>query len=473
MQINEKASSKVFRVCVIASLGGLLFGLDQGFINGSLEFIQKTFGWNTAQGESFASIILVGAIIGAFCSGFISKTIGRKNTLLLAALFFFVFTLWGSVTDSWLVLYMTRVCLGLAVGSASFVVPLYLSEIAPARLRGGYVSLYQFSITIGIFAIYVSNTFIGRMQLDIAPWRVMLGIISIPAAVMFMGIISIPKTPRWLMLKGREAQAHDVLMQTRETKSAALEELDDIRESLQHDAGTPALSAMSMLGQSYFVRIIVLGILLQMLQQLSGINCVIYYSTVIFKKAGFADPGVASVICGLVNMLTTLIAIFFCDKWGRKPIMYLGLTLMITTLLLLGMEFMRIEQGMPVHHLGQTVILGSCLVYLLAFGFSLGPLIWVICAEIFPLEARDFGVTVTTMANWIGNYFVVRFSLSIMDTWGGSVLFFIFAFFCLLGLGLIGFYTPETRGVSLEKLEKNLKEGKKLKDIGASKVNFA
>ncbi len=469
MGANTKAKSKVFRVCIIASLGGLLFGLDQGFINGSLGFIQKTFHWTTAQGESFASIILIGAIIGAFCSGFISKAIGRKNTLLLAALFFSVFTLWGAGTHSSTVLHVTRVCLGLAVGCASFVVPLYLSEIAPAKLRGGYISLYQFTITIGIFAIYVSNTLIGKVHTGSDPWRLMLGVICIPAAVMLLFVWRIPKSPRWLMLKGREKEAEAVLKKTRETNLEAQEELTDIKESLKQENGVNKTGVVAMLGKSYFAKIMMLGILLQLLQQLSGINCVIYYSTIIFQKAGFSNPSVATVVCGLVNMLTTLIAIFFCDRWGRKPIIYMGLALMFMTLVLLGTEFLRIESGMQMHHLGQTMIIGSCLVYLLAFGFSLGPLIWVICAEIFPLEARDFGVTVTTMANWIGNFFVVRFSLSIMEKWGGSTLFFVFAFFCLLGFVLIGLYTPETKGISLEELEINLKKGVKLKDLGLFK----
>ena len=472
MEANTKAKSKVLWVCVIASLGGLLFGLDQGFINGSLGFIQKTFHWTTAQGESFASIILIGAIIGAFLSGFISKAIGRKNTLLLAAIFFSVFTLWGSVTDSSWVLHFTRVCLGLAVGCASFVVPLYLSEIAPAKVRGGYISLYQFSITIGIFSIYVSNTLISKIQTGSDPWRLMLGIICIPAIVMLFCVLTIPKSPRWLMLKGREKEAEEVLFKTRGTESEVNKELAAIRESLKQEEGVKKTSAIAMLGKSYFAKIIMLGILLQLLQQLSGINCVIYYSTIIFQKAGFSNPSVATVVCGLVNMLTTLIAIFFCDKWGRKPIIYLGLALMFVTLVLLGTEFIMLEGGESIHSLGQTVILGSCLVYLLAFGFSLGPLIWVICAEIFPLEARDFGVTVTTMANWIGNFFVVRFSLSIMEKWGGSTLFFFFAVFCLLGFVLIGLYTPETKGISLEELEINLKKGEKLRNLGFLKAGI-
>lgn len=463
---NANAKKRVFWICVFASLGGLLFGLDQGFINGSLVYIQRTFQWTTSQCESFASIILVGAIIGAFCSGFISKAIGRKKTLLLAALFFTIFTLWGSRTSSVSILYFTRVCLGLAVGCASFVVPLYLSEIAPAKYRGGFISLYQFTITIGIFLIYVSNTGIGMVSKAQDPWRMMLGIIAIPAVIMLILVLTIPETPRWLMLKKREKDAKDVLSLIRETKTEINDEVTEIKKSLEIDKDTQKLGAMAMLGRKYFLKIILLGIFLQLLQQFSGINCVIYYSGQIFEKAGFANPMIATVVCGLVNMLTTLIAIFFCDKWGRKPIIYLGLALMFITLVLLGIEFMRIENGIQINTLGKTVVLGSCLTYLLAFGFSLGPLIWVICAEVFPLEGRDFGMTVTTMANWIGNFIVVRFSLSIMESWGVSELFFIFAVFCLSGMILIGMFTPETKGVTLEEIEINLKTGVKFKDLG-------
>ena len=463
---NANAKKKVFWICIFASLGGLLFGLDQGFINGSLTFIQRTFQWSTSQGESFASVILVGAIIGAFCSGFISKTIGRKKTLLIAAIFFTVFTLWGSCTSSVSILYFTRVCLGLAVGCASFVVPLYLSEIAPAKDRGGFISLYQFTITIGIFLIYVSNTGIGIVSKAHDPWRIMLGIIAIPAVIMLILVLTIPETPRWLMLKKREKDAKDVLSLIRETENEINKEVIEIKESLGDDKDTQRHGAMAMLGENYFLKIILLGIFLQLLQQFSGINCVIYYSGQIFEKAGFDNPMIATVVCGLVNMLTTLIAIFYCDKWGRKPIIYVGLGLMFFTLVVLGIEFLRIESGIQLYTLGKIVVLGSCLTYLLAFGFSLGPLIWVICAEIFPLEGRDFGMTVTTMANWSCNFIVVRFSLSIMESWGGSTLFFIFAVFCLAGLILIGMFTPETKGVTLEEIEINLKNGVKFKDLG-------
>ncbi|MCF7790356.1 MAG: sugar porter family MFS transporter [Victivallales bacterium] len=471
MEVNVKAKSKVFWICVFASLGGLLFGLDQGFINGSLKFIRDTFNWTTSQGESFASIILLGAVTGAFLSGFISKAIGRKNTLILASVFFTVFTLWGSVTDSEVILYITRVCLGLAVGSASFVVPLYISEIAPPKTRGGYVSLYQFTITIGIFLIYVSNTAIAHSSAASDPWRIMLGIIAIPAVIMFILILTIPKTPKWLMLKGRKDKAKEVLSNIRETEESVDLEIKEMNQTLQYDKGGKKIGAMSLLSKSFFLKILLLGVLLQLLQQLSGINCVIYYSGQIFAKAGFHSPMVSTIICGLVNMLTTLIAIFFCDKWGRKPIIYLGLALMFVTLIIIGLEFVRIESGIHLNTLGKTAVLSCCLVYLLAFGFSLGPLIWVLCAEIFPLEGRDFGLTVTTMTNWIGNFIVVRFSLSVMESYGGSTLFFIFAAFCLLGFILIGLFTPETKGISLEEIELNLKKGIRLRNLGNIKFD--
>jgi SP family galactose:H+ symporter-like MFS transporter len=466
MEMDKNVKKRVFLVCISASLGGLLFGLDQGFINGSLQYIQKTFQWNTAQSESFASIILIGAIIGAFSSGFLSKSIGRKRTLLVAAAFFTIFTLGGATTSSVGFLYFTRICIGLAVGCASFVVPLYISEISPPQYRGGLISLYQFTITIGIFLIYVSNTGIAMASTSSEPWRMMLGIIAVPAFIMVILVMKIPRTPRWLMLKGRVDEARSVLSELRGTEFDITREIDQIKENLASNKDNRSGGGIALLQQSYFIKIILLGILLQLLQQFSGINCVIYYSGQIFEKAGFSNPMVATVVCGLVNMLTTLIAIFYCDKWGRKPIIYVGLAVMSVTLVLLGIEFVRIEHGMPLHTLGETVVLGSCLVYLLAFGFSLGPLIWVICAEIFPLEGRDFGMTVTTMANWIGNFIVVRFSLTIMEAWGGSSLFFLFSVFCLLGFVLMYQFTPETKGVTLEQIEINLKNEVRFKDLG-------
>ncbi len=458
--MNSKAIKTVKLACVFAGLGGLLFGLDQGFINGSLGYIREEMHLSLTQGESFASIMLIGCIIGVFCSGWVSRNIGRKRTLILAALFFALFTFLGSITHNVVVLFGTRFALGLAVGCASFVVPLYLSEIAPTKMRGGFIAMYQFMITVGIFLIFLSNSIIAAY---LESWRLMLGIIAVPALVMFFGVIVIPKSPRWLMLKGKEDEAEKVLKSTRETDEEVAFELKEIRESI---ASEKKQSGWLMLRKSYFLKVLALGILLMLLQQFSGINSVIYYSGEIFKKAGFTNPNIGTVVMGLINVFVTIIAIKYVDKWGRKPILYFGLTVMTIMLIIIGVLFRVQESGIELNSIFKSTLLVACLVYVASFAVSLGPIMWIICAEIFPLEGRDFGVTATTAACWIGCTIVVQFSLSIMHSFGGAVLFFVFAVCCILGFFLIKFFTPETKGISLEEIEINLKNGTKLKDIG-------
>ena len=453
----------IYTVCIIASLGGLLFGLDQGYINGSLALIKQDFGWNTMQGETFASIMLLGCIFGAIASGWIAHVLGRKRTLLLAALFFTLFTLAGALTSSMFILFSSRFCIGLAVGCASFCVPLYLSEIAPTALRGGFISMYQLMITVGIFMIYVSNSFIAHF---FGSWRLMLAVIAVPAVIMLITVFFIPKTPRWLMLKGRQSRALEVLQKTRFDKDEVEDELSAIKESLnqQDDNGF-----WQLISKGYFVKVLALGVFLQLLQQLSGINCVIYYSSSIFESAGFNNPAVGTIIIGLVNVLATVIAVKYVDKWGRKPILFFGLATMAVTLVIIGTVFHIRAVLPPEGHLGKVdefIMLISTVVYVMAFAVSLGPIIWVICAEIFPLRARDAGITITTLTNWTGAYLVVQFSMSIMENYGGSILFFIFALCCVGGFFLVGLFTPETKGVSLEKLEMDLKNGRILRQLG-------
>ena len=458
---KTNARKIVVRACIFAGLGGLLFGMDQGFINGSLNFIRDDMHLSLTQGESFASIMLIGCIVGVFLSGWVSRSIGRKKTLILAALFFALFTFLGSITHSVFFLFATRFALGLAVGCASFVVPLYLSEIAPTKMRGGFIAMYQFMITVGIFLIFLSNSVIGAY---LESWRLMLGIIALPAVVMLFGVIAIPKSPRWLMLKGKEEEAKAVLEKTRETEKEVEFELKEIKDSI---VGKKKQSGWKMLKEPYFLKVLCLGVLLMLLQQFSGINAVIYYSGEIFKKAGFSNPNIATVIMGLINVFITIIAIKYVDKWGRKPILYFGLTVMTITLIIIGIIFSVQESGAVLSGASKITLLVSCLVYVASFAVSLGPIMWIICAEIFPLEGRDFGVTASTAACWIGCTIVVQFSLSIIHNFGGSVLFFVFAVCCVLGFFLICLFTPETKGISLEEIEVNLKNGKKLREIGS------
>ncbi|QSH41515.1 sugar porter family MFS transporter [Lentisphaerota bacterium ZTH] len=460
MSMNKNARKIIIRACIFAGLGGLLFGLDQGFINGSLSFIKEEMHLSLIQSQSFASIMHLGCIIGVLFSGWVSKTIGRKRTLVLTALFFGFFSLLGAFTHDVFVLYASRFALGLAVGYASFVVPLYFSEIAPAKMRGGFIAMYQLMITIGIFAIFLSNSVIGTY---FQSWRLMLGVIALPSIVMFLGAMFIPQSPRWLVLRGREDHAKAVLSSIREHESHAEDELNEIKESLDTDTKQ---GGWKLLKESYFLRVLGLGILLMLLQQFSGINAVIYYSGEIFKKAGAQHPAMGTVVIGLINVIFTVVAIKYVDKWGRKPILYSGLTVMTLTLLIIGSLFKMQENGIVLGNFSSGLMVAACIVYIAAFAMSLGPIMWIICAEIFPLEGRDFGITVTTATCWVACAIVVQFSLSIIHHFGGSALFFLFAICCVLGFSIVRLFTPETKGVSLEHIEGKLKSGEKLLRIG-------
>jgi len=464
-----KSKHFVFIICVIAALGGLLFGLDQGFVNGALGYIIASLQLTTKQGSTFAAVMLYGSVIGALCSGFIARKIGRKNTLLITAFVFSTFSLLSSMTTSFMLLSTYRCILGISVGISSFVVPLYLSEIAPARWRGGFIAMYQMMITVGIFLIYVTNYLIGQATHS---WQTMFYAIMVPALVMFIGVLFIPKTPRWLMLKRHDAEAVDVLQKTR----ASQQEIDlEIREI--KDAAAVKSNNFSMLKHKFFIKVVLLGVALQMLQQLTGINSVIYYSTSIFHDAGIESAATATILVGLVNMLTTVLAVIFIDKLGRKPIMYFGLSVMIITLSISAVIF-HTEAGL-VHgqHLSETIkllLVSSTLIYIFAFAISAGPIMWVICAEIFPLRGRELGMTITTTMNWIVAALVVQFSLPMMNLpdgqpnpEGGAILFFFFALCCLVGIFLMKLFTPETNGVPLEVIEDNLRKNVKLNKIGA------
>lgn len=469
---DEKTQYKttyIVAVCIIAAFGGLLFGLDQGFINGSLVYITKDLGLTTTQGANFAAVLLWGSVIGSLCSGMVSRVIGRKYTLLSTAIIFTIFSYLSSVAVSIEQLTIYRFILGLSVGIASFSVPLYLSEIAPTRLRGAFISMYQLMVTVGIFMIFVTNSEIAKASSD---WRPMFYAITIPAIIMLVGVIMIPRSPRWLMLKNRVECARKVLNKTRKTQSEVILDLEYMGK-----ASVKKQSFLQTIRNSNFVKVLALAMTLQLLQQCTGINAVIYYSSSIFSAAGVPNPTTATVIVGLVNMLTTILAVMFVDKIGRKPIMYFGLSIMMITLCIASYIFhcqavLQVSGGV-LSIMSKNILLGSTLVFIFAFAISAGPICWMIPAEIFPLKARDAGMTLSTACNWIFAALVVQFSLPLMafpngspNPTGGSHLFLFFAICCGLGLLLMKFCTPETRGVSLEKLEENLDKGIALRKIG-------
>lgn len=471
--IEGKAGYKpvVYVVGFIGALSGLLFGLDVGVISGALPNIAKHFHASTIQQELVVSALLWGAVAGTLLSGSLSRKFGRKVTLSIAAVVFSVGSLLCSVSTTVEILIACRLFLGLAVGVASFTAPLYLAEIAPRGIRGGMISCYQLMITIGIVIAYLSDTYFGiyaSLQGVVGGhWRIMLGIISIPAMFLFLGVCFLPRSPRWLLLRGRGEEAKDVIRRMRSTREEAELEYAEIEESLKIKQSGWDLFRTN----KFFRKAIFMGIGLQVIQQLTGINVVIYYAPSIFKVAGFVssvEQMWGTMIVGLVNVFSTFIAIGLVDRWGRKPIMYTGFVVMGISMCIVGL-------AMPSHAAIAAgthppamafVSIAALITFIIGFAASAGPIIWVICSEIYPLSGRDFGITCSTATNWIVNGIVGLTFLSMLRGLGALTTFLFYGSLEVLFIIFFILFVPETKGISLEKIAGNLMAGKRLRDIG-------
>lgn len=447
-----------FFVCFLAALAGLLFGLDIGVIAGALPFIAHEFQITSQQQEWVVSSMMFGAAVGAIGSGWLSYRLGRKYSLMIGAVLFVIGSLCSAFAPNNDVLLISRVLLGLAVGIASFTAPLYLSEIAPERIRGSMISMYQLMITIGILGAYLSDTAFSYS----GSWRWMLGIITLPALLLFVGVFFLPRSPRWLASRGRDAEARKVLEMLRDTTEQAKAELDEIRESLKIKQSGWALFK----DNKNFRRAVYLGVLLQVMQQFTGMNVIMYYAPKIFDLAGFANTAQqmwGTVIVGLVNVLATFIAIGLVDRWGRKPTLKLGFLVMAIGMGTLG-TMMNIGMDTPA---AQYFAILMLLMFIVGFAMSAGPLIWVLCSEIQPLKGRDFGITCSTTVNWIANMIVGATFLTMLNTLGSAHTFWIYAGLNLVFIFITIALIPETKNISLEHIERNLMAGKPLREIGS------
>ena len=454
---RTNANHIVLRVSFIAALAGLLFGLDVAYVNGTLDFIVQEFNLSIADSGKVAGYLLAGAATGALFSGWLSRKFGRKKVLILAALAFTGSILFTISTHTFDIFLIGRFATGIAVGIASFVAPLYLSEIAPFKSRGALIAMYQLMITIGIFAMFISNALLSHT----GSWRIMLVVLLIPSIVMLLSSFTLPESPRWVILKGNHDHALSILSRIRHNKEEIEVEFNDIKKNVQNKTG-----GLKILTSGYFKKVIILGIMLQCLQQFTGINAFMYYSQKIFATAGFTNPTVSTIIVGLVNVLTTIVAIKFVDKIGRKPILYFGLTILTLSCMVVGYIFNSHMNGSMLSSSEQYTLLTFCLLFIFGFAVSLGPIIWIVCAEIFPLESRDLGITITTMANWVFNAIIGQYTLIWFNSMGVGQTFYMFALAGLIGFILVNLFTPETKNITLEEIETNLKAGRALRHIG-------
>lgn len=445
-----------FFTYVLAALAGLMFGLDVGVISGALLFIRAEFGISDRMLEWIVSSMMLGAALGALSAGRISASLGRKRSLIIGSVLFVVGALLSGLAWSPAVLIVARIILGMALGIASFTAPLYLAEVSEKRTRGAIISLYQLMITVGILAAFLSDTAFSYR----GNWRYMLGILVIPGVLFLFGVFLLPDSPRWLMMRGRVQAAKDVLMRLRGDKAAVEQEVADIAEQLR----MPQEGYKLFKENRNFRRSVALGVLLQTMQQLTGINVVMYYAPRIFQSMGYATRAQMwfTAVVGLTNMLATFIAIGLVDRWGRKPILYCGFTVMAV-----GLGGVGTLMGVGISsHTEQLFAVALLLTFIVGFAMSAGPLIWTLCSEVQPLKGRDFGIACSTFTNWVVNLIVGATFLTLLEQIGPAATFWLYAGLNLLFIGLTFLLVPETKGVSLEQIEKNLMSGKPLRELG-------
>lgn len=439
----EVRSSFIWRVALIAGLGGILYGYDMGIIAAALIFVRDSFHISIRMQEIVVSIVLVGAMLGAVVGGSVADRIGRRATLLWGAGLFILGSILAPLSPNVLTLIVARALLGLAIGFTSVTAPVYVSELSPPQSRGRLISLYQLALTAGIALADLVGYWLAGQQ----AWRWMFGIGVLPALLFLLLTLTLPESPRWLFAQNRLVEAQSVL-QTYTDAAGVKVFLDDIRMALltKMDKRWSSLWSPAARGSLF------IAVGFTILQQVTGINTIIYYGPQIFALAGITSNKsaiFATLIVAITNMMATIVALALVDRIGRKPLLYVGVGGMTVSLFVLSWAF---------HHqasLGSSLglIATICLVaYIACFAFSMGPIAWILVAEVFPLQVRVRGVAAATIGSGASNFIVSLTFLSIIQTAGNATTFAIYGFFCILTLLFVRFVVPETKGRELESI---------------------
>lgn len=450
----------LYVVAIVASLGGLLSGYDTGVISGALLFINETWDLSISLQGLVVSSVLIGAVIGAATNGVLADIFGRKKIIMATAIIFILGSILCGFAPNVYVLIISRIFVGLAVGIVNFVIPLYLSEIAPKAVRGTLVSLYQWAITAGILFSYAINSAFAN---SVFSWRWMLLAGVLPGLVLLIGMSFMSDTPRWLISKNKDEEAKKVLRKI-EPDVDTENEIKEIKHTLKLNENLDRKFKF----KKWMIMPFVVGVGIMFAQICTGINTIIYYAPTIFKIAGFdsnSNAIYATTGIGVVNFLMTIVAVFFTDKLGRKPLLYFGLTGVMLSLAALGCAFAYQEvlgAGLKI------VAVGSLVTYIICFAMSLGPIGWILVSEVFPLKIRGIAMSICTVANFAFNFFVVGSFPVLIHKIGGAYTFWGFAAVSFLCILFVYFFVPETKGISLEQIESNWIHGVKPRDFGKS-----
>jgi len=450
--------SYVLFLSFVAALGGILFGYDTAVISGTTSDVSSQFALSEMSKGWYVGCALVGSIIGVAIAGVLSDFLGRKITLIISAVLFSVSAIGCCLCAGFNDLVIYRIIGGVGIGIVSIVSPMYISEISPASIRGTMVCLYQLAITAGLLLAYLANYFILSSDAQYSSpfldrimsqemWRGMLGSESI-VTILFLAVACIiPESPRWLMVKGRDNEAVKVFTRLKGNADGAMEEFALTKSSLSGETK----NEWHALLEPGIAKAVLLGCAIAMLGQFMGVNAVLYYGPDIFADAGLGseDSSFSTVLVGLVNMLTTVLAVFIIDKLGRKKLIYFGVSSMIVCLILIGLYFM-LGQALAI---SPVVLLVLFLLYIFSQAISISAVVFVLLSEMYPNRVRGIAMSIAGLSLWVGTYLIGQFTPWCMNHLTAAGTFFLFAFMCLPYMYLMWKKIPDTTGKTLEEIE--------------------
>ena len=438
-------------ICLVASLGGLLFGFDTAVISGAEPLFTKEFALKADMEGFVTSAAIIGCFFGALGAGFLTDRFGRKKVLLLSAILFIVSAAWCYVCQTAMELVWARLVGGLGIGIASLTSPLYIAEVSPPKIRGRLVALQQLAIVLGILGAFFTNSLVNGMDLaDPAKWRWMFLLAIFPAAVFAVLIFPVPESPRWMTKQGFKDKARGVLARVVSDEEADAE-MAQITDAIAHEGGS-----FGELFKPSLLRALFVGVVLAVLTQITGINAIMYYAPKVFTGAGFGQAAAywCSVLVGITNLVFTLLSMAVVDKLGRKPLLLIGSVCMGAALAWVGYGF---HTGVT----GASLLIGV-LAYVGSFAFSMGVVGWVVIAEIYPTRTRGRAMSVATGAVWAGCYLVSLTFPILTDDKGPlgktacpELAFWLYAAMCVVAILFVLVFVPETKGRSLEEIEKS------------------
>ena len=450
-----KGTAYVIFMAAVAAIGGILFGYDTAVISGTTDIVRNQFSLSASGEGWYVGCALIGSIIGVLCAGSLSDYIGRKITMLISAAFFSISAIGCAVCGSFDALVAFRIIGGVGIGIVSIVSPIYISEVSPARIRGTLVSLYQLAVTAGFLLAYLANWAIDAgidpsaaadaglwsRMFNAEAWRGMLGSETLPALLFLFIIFFIPESPKWLIIKGKPSEATAVLSRILGSEDEINAEVEATRSSSGEDKG----SWSDLLKPGILVAVLA-GCAIAILGQFMGVNAVLYYGPKIFSEAGFDNPMFSTVLVGLVNFATTVLAVFIIDKVGRKQLIYWGVSGMIICLIAIGTYF---ATGGA---LGNGFMLAFFLAYVFCCAISISAIVFVLLSEMYPNSIRGRAMSLAGFMLWVGTYLVGQLTPVLLE-WSQAGTFFIFAVMCVPYMLIMWKVIPETTGKTLEEIE--------------------